>query len=140
MRNFVRCLRVAWNYRARLILSVVCALLAAIFWSANFLAVHPVLKILGQDRPLSESVQADIEAADRESTGTREKLERHRAEIQEIDAVPASARDNSRRETLTGQIANEEWKLKNNGLLIYRLKLLKRLYDHLRIGSPAATG
>src|SRR5579871_5207076 len=131
MRNFVRCLRVAWNYRVRLILSVVCALLAAVFWSANFLAVHPVLKILGQDHSLSDSVQADIDTVVTESGHTREKLERHQTELQELDAQQNGGRDNARRDAVVGQIGQEKWKLGYNGVLIYRLKLLKRLYDYL---------
>lgn len=130
MRNFLRCLRVAWTYRVRLVLSVVCALLAAVFWSANFLAVHPVLKILGEKGSLSQSVQADIDAAVVDSDRTHEKLERHRAELQKSDS------DTSRRKMLDGQISHEEWKLKVNGLMIYRLQLLKRVYDRLLPADP----
>src|SRR5438477_468277 len=47
MKNFLRALRCAWPYRVRLGVSVVCAILAAIFWGLNFTAIYPVLKVIG---------------------------------------------------------------------------------------------
>ncbi|HZY89129.1 MAG TPA: ABC transporter ATP-binding protein [Gemmataceae bacterium] len=46
MKNFLRALRHALPYRRRLILSIVCALCAAVLWGANFTSVYPVLKLL----------------------------------------------------------------------------------------------
>src|ERR1051326_2896581 len=74
MRNFLRCLRVAWPYRRRLLLSVACAVFAALFWSVTFLAIHPALKILGSPKSLTESVQADIDEVEKEATQTRDKV------------------------------------------------------------------
>ena len=46
MKNFLRALRHALPYRRRLVLSIVCALLAAVLWGANFTSIYPVLKLL----------------------------------------------------------------------------------------------
>ncbi len=48
MKNFLRALRHALPYRRRLILSIVCALLAAVLWGANFTSIYPVLTILNK--------------------------------------------------------------------------------------------
>ena len=48
----LRALRYCWPYRHRMVLSVVCALLAAVLWGLNFTAIYPVLKILGSDQNL----------------------------------------------------------------------------------------
>src|SRR5436190_17518762 len=103
MRNFSRCLRACWPYRHRLLLSVACAMLAALFWSVNFLGIHPVLKILGGNKSLPESVQADVDQAQREIGPTREKLERLRVEWDQ------RAGDEERRRELADQISQAEW-------------------------------
>lgn len=60
MKNFLRALRFAWSYRSRAVLSVICALLAAVFWSMNFTAIYPVLKILGSDQNLQQWIAETI--------------------------------------------------------------------------------
>ena len=46
MKNFARLVRFAWPYRVRFGLSLVCAVMVALLWSANISAVYPLLKIL----------------------------------------------------------------------------------------------
>src|SRR5262245_38651475 len=41
MKNFARALRHAWPYRGRLLISVVCALMAAVLWGGNFTSIYP---------------------------------------------------------------------------------------------------
>src|ERR1700730_13284599 len=60
MKNFLRALRFALPYKGRIILSVSCAILAAVFWSLNFTAIYPVLKISGSDKNLQEIVADSI--------------------------------------------------------------------------------
>jgi ATP-binding cassette subfamily B protein/subfamily B ATP-binding cassette protein MsbA len=132
MRNFRRCLRLAKTYRIRLFLSVLCALVAALVWSANFLALHPVLKILGENRSLAESVQEDINAVVNERDRVNEKLVRNRAEFDAlVKAGLKSEPEKQRHEALGGQISQEEKKIWRCDWSIYRLKLLKRVYDRL---------
>jgi subfamily B ATP-binding cassette protein MsbA len=50
MKNFLRALRHALPYRQRLILSIFCAICAAIFWGANFSSIYPVLKLLQDEQ------------------------------------------------------------------------------------------
>src|SRR4051794_15175286 len=46
MKHFARLVRFAWPYRVRFGLSLGCAVMVALLWSANISAVYPLLKIL----------------------------------------------------------------------------------------------
>jgi ATP-binding cassette, subfamily B, bacterial MsbA len=61
MKNFLRALRFALPYRSRLILSLICALFAAVFWSVTFTAIDPILRILRHEKSLQEIIKADIQ-------------------------------------------------------------------------------
>jgi subfamily B ATP-binding cassette protein MsbA len=60
MKNFLRALKFAYPYRGRLILSLVCAVLAAVFWSLTFTAIDPILKVLRHEKTLPEILNAEI--------------------------------------------------------------------------------
>ena len=64
MKNFVRALRYALPYRKRLILSIVCAVFAAVLWGLNFTAIYPVLKLLTTGQSLQ--VWIDVSIADQQ--------------------------------------------------------------------------
>lgn len=125
MRNFLRCVRAACPYRRRLLLSLACAILAAVFWSMNFLAFHPVLKILGGAKSLSESVQVEIDQLRTDAQSHRDKLERLRADL----ANPPGNLSEDEHKQLAGRIDLAEWKVRRNNLALYRLQLLKTFYS-----------
>jgi ATP-binding cassette subfamily B protein/subfamily B ATP-binding cassette protein MsbA len=60
MKNFLRALRHALPYRRRLILSMVCALCAAILWGLNFTSIYPVLKLLHTEQSPHQWVDEQI--------------------------------------------------------------------------------
>ncbi len=125
MRNFLRCVCAASVYRRRLLFSLLCAFLAAAFWSLNFLSFHPVLKILGGAKSLPESVQTEIDQLDLDTQPDREKLERLRAGLAQ---APANMPDDERNR-LAGHLAQTEWKVNRASISIYRLRLLKTFYS-----------
>lgn len=129
MRNFVRAVRNSWPFRFRLASSVLCALLAAAFWSLNFLAIHPVMKILGGTESLSKSVDDDIRQVEHDAASTQRKLDRYREELRKADEewTDGIARDDRKRD-LIGMIAQLEWKLNRASISNYRLQLLKSFY------------
>jgi ATP-binding cassette subfamily B protein/subfamily B ATP-binding cassette protein MsbA len=59
MKNFLRALRYAWPYRRRLLTSVVCAALAALFWGLNLSCIYPVLMTLNTGKSLQEWFEAE---------------------------------------------------------------------------------
>ncbi len=114
MKNFLRSLRYVWPYRRRLVLSVICALLAAALWGLNFTAVYPFLKLLTTERSLQAwvddsigsqekivdtlSKEADVFSADEEKI-RRTEPEGKRKDKRLRDASAASYRSESRLES-----------------------------------------
>jgi ATP-binding cassette subfamily B protein/subfamily B ATP-binding cassette protein MsbA len=66
MKNFLRALRHALPYRRRLILSIFCALCAAILWGLNFTSIYPVLKLLNTEKSPHRWVDEQIEHLEKE--------------------------------------------------------------------------
>jgi ATP-binding cassette subfamily B protein/subfamily B ATP-binding cassette protein MsbA len=96
MKNFLRTLRHAWPYRRRLVLSVTCAVLAAVLWGLNFTSIYPVLKLLHTGQSPQQWVDAHlaalaVEIADLERQG-ESNGDRERKLRQELDRDPEPAR------------------------------------------------
>jgi ATP-binding cassette subfamily B protein/subfamily B ATP-binding cassette protein MsbA len=81
MKNFLRALRHALPYRRRLTLSIVCALLAAVLWGANFTSIYPVLKLLHTGQSPHMWVDERIATNDKEI----DKLQRTVDELNQRD-------------------------------------------------------
>lgn len=90
MKNFVRALRCAFPYRGRLILSVVCAMFAAVLWGLNFTAIYPVLKILGDDKNLHQWVDGEIASAKQASDELQVKADALLKTSHELDKKPST--------------------------------------------------
>ncbi len=80
MKNFARLVRFAWPYRVRFGLSMACAAMVALLWSANITAVLPLLRILFDDMNCQTALAEYTEWYD---TGARAD----RAALEEIDLV-----------------------------------------------------
>jgi ABC-type multidrug transport system fused ATPase/permease subunit len=72
MTNFYRVLHFAWPYRARFLLSLLCAFGVALLWGGNLSAVYPVLKVLFHEQSIPQWVRQE---ASRQSDAVRQ-LER----------------------------------------------------------------
>src|SRR4051794_40420679 len=81
MKNFARLVRFAWPYRLRFGLSLVCAVLVALLWSANISAVLPLLKILFYE---SENCQKWIA---QKVVAQETDIEMIDARLQEVDFI-----------------------------------------------------
>jgi ATP-binding cassette subfamily B protein/subfamily B ATP-binding cassette protein MsbA len=80
MKNFARALRYAWPYRGRLIVSILCAVIAAGVWSLTITCVWPIQTVLMSDKTLQQVVndrindtQASIGEKEREVAGLNDK-------------------------------------------------------------------
>jgi ATP-binding cassette subfamily B protein/subfamily B ATP-binding cassette protein MsbA len=133
MRNFLRAVKNSWPFRTRLILSIACALCAAVFWSLSFLAIHPAMKILGGVTSLPDSVEADIKQIEHEMEGLQYTLQTRREELKSIQDDPAKE---DRKGIDLGVIAQTEWKIQQANLSIYRLQLLKSFYLRMVPSDP----
>src|SRR5437868_9967137 len=75
MKNFLRALRVAWGYRGRLLLSLACALLAAVLWGLMFTCIDPVLYLLKNANKPDNNLQARQEKKIAEAQKVVEEVE-----------------------------------------------------------------
>ncbi|MDX2036466.1 MAG: hypothetical protein SFX72_07430 [Isosphaeraceae bacterium] len=75
MKNFARLLRFAWPYRVRFGLSIVCAMLVALFWGANLGAVYPLLQILFRSENSQHWIAEKVESSTTEVACHEARLE-----------------------------------------------------------------
>src|SRR5207249_718983 len=103
MKNFLRALRYAWPYRGRLIFSVICAVMAAIFWGLTLATIYPVLQGLGKKQTLHDWVKVKI-------NDTKENVRGNKIAVdgitQEIQRTPSG--NDQRVRDLTGDLAKFE--------------------------------
>ena len=88
MKNFLRALRHALPYRRRLILSVLAALFAAIFWGLNFTSIYPVLKLLHTEQSPHDWINEQIKVLDKEITSLEEKIATARQLEHDLEGQP----------------------------------------------------
>lgn len=132
MRNLIRALRYTWPYRRQFILSVVCALLVAVFWSANLSAILPVLKILSEDKTMQAWVADEIGTLEKSVRELTEATNRTEAEVRKLEATPNHPDFENRKRKLTQSLAELQGKLKDQNTLIYRYQVLQmRVIRHL---------
>lgn len=100
MRNYFRCLKQAWPYRHRLILSGLAAVCVSLLWSLNLSAIYPVLKVLSTEDNLQQWVDKEIEAAgkvvnDPVRQAREKQLDAEIARLSGADQPAAFDRENS---------------------------------------------
>ena len=112
MRNFLRALRFAWPYRFRLVLSLICALAAAVCWSVTFTAIDPILKILRHEKSLQEIINAEIKHIQVERIDTaQKKVNELTKELEKAEKIePWRDKDKFMRQ-IANELAREQTKL-----------------------------
>jgi ATP-binding cassette subfamily B protein/subfamily B ATP-binding cassette protein MsbA len=126
MKNFLRSLRYSWAYRGRLILSFVCALLAAALWSLTFTAITPVQALL-KGGNLHDWVDECIAQAEAQEKEARENpdWQHAREKLAALDAWPDGPEKDKAHRKWTGDVARYETYLNNATTLKYRYLQLK---------------
>ncbi len=125
MKNFLRALRHSWPYRGRLLLSIGCALMAAILWSLNFTAIYPVLKILGNEQTLQGWIDEQINATQKQIDTWHAELDRRRQEARTLEVQPDSPEHNRQEREQAGHMAQLESRLHTASASLYRYQLTK---------------
>src|SRR5262245_5552067 len=121
MSSFLRALLMAWSYRLRFALSVVCALLVAVLWGANLSTVYPILKVFFHKQNLQAWIDEQVET-DRESLRDLElQIEGVRGKLETIPSGPAYQR-------ALGALAEESGQLERD-----RVRTMWRLRSHERL-------
>jgi ATP-binding cassette, subfamily B, bacterial MsbA len=115
MRNFVRALRHAWPYRRRLVISVICALLAAVLWGLNLTSIYPVLKLLHSEQSPLQWVDECIAQGQKEIDALSTHIDDEEKEYKKWDKIWETKEKKKEAETaklkLTNDLARTEGKL-----------------------------
>ncbi|WP_020472666.1 ABC transporter ATP-binding protein [Zavarzinella formosa] len=135
MRNFLRALKLALPYRGRLVLSLVCALCAALLWGLNFTAVYPVMKVLGSNMNLQQWVDVRIELIERDITEKDRETDELKARQTVVEGFGhGEARDNELHR-LTDRLDRAEKHLSESRSRQWRYQQLKHhVVRHLPTG------
>ncbi len=130
MKNFLRALKYAWPYRYRVLLSVLCALLAAILWGLNFTAIYPLLKILGGEENLQSWVNKTIKKVDKETIPPlQDKIKEIQDKKADLELQPDGAQVRIDIRKISGNLADWESKLESARNESYRYQVAKRFID-----------
>jgi ATP-binding cassette subfamily B protein/subfamily B ATP-binding cassette protein MsbA len=84
MKNFLRALRHALPYRRRFVLSVLCAVCAAVFWGGNFSSVYPVLTLLPTGQSPHDWVNEQIEKIQKDVADHTREIDTKTGELEEL--------------------------------------------------------
>jgi ATP-binding cassette subfamily B protein/subfamily B ATP-binding cassette protein MsbA len=118
-------LRWTWPYRRRLVLSLLCALCAAILWGLNLTTIYPVLRVLEDGKGWPDQVQEEIDRLQREYKHESDKLDSLHQELRQVETWPDSRLRLSRERELAGSIARAESKASGLSRRIYWQQVLK---------------
>jgi ATP-binding cassette subfamily B protein/subfamily B ATP-binding cassette protein MsbA len=119
MKNFLRALRHALPYRRRLVLSMVCALLAAVLWGLNFTSIYPVLKLLHTEQSPHQWIDGKIAYYENEIRGWELLTNRKSEEKQQLERERDELRRDPERQ---GSSVVVEQKLRDATHELYKLE------------------
>jgi ATP-binding cassette, subfamily B, bacterial MsbA len=125
MKNFLRALRHAFPYRQRLILSILCAVCAAILWGLNFTSIYPVLKLLHTGQSPQQWIADHIKLLETDIASLEEDARRNSEHEKAIDDIPAGKFRDDETKRLTYEKARVEDKLAWLGKKLFWYQVLQ---------------
>jgi ATP-binding cassette, subfamily B, bacterial MsbA len=111
MKNFLRALKFALRYRGRLIVSLMCALVAAALWGMSLTAVNPVLQILTSGRNLQQWLDLKMQDVSVEIAKLEKEIDALAAGKREVEAKPPSSDREQALHKITQELETREAKL-----------------------------
>ena len=126
MKNFLRGLRFAWPYRGRLIVSIICAVLAAALWGLNFTCIYPTLKLLHAETSLLAEVDILIAGIQRDIDKVEVGLEGLQIKARELDRMVSNRYSEQMRRDATRDLVKQEGRLENLRRSLYHHRLVRK--------------
>ena len=140
MKNFLRALRVSWSYRGRLILSLACALVAAILWGLTFTAISPALNILGEKHPnLQALCQSRIDELQKKIAELNKEQKGLDEEAEKLTVLPPSEARAKEMRKVTLRLTRIERDLVNANRKLYFYSLAELYTGKLFPNDPFRT-
>ena len=125
MKNFLRAVKFALRYRGRLIISVLCALVAAAIWGMTFSAVYPVLKLMETKQSLQVWVDGRIAEIDKDIAAREADKDSFEARKRDIEAMPLGKDREEKLHKITEDLDTKEARLANERSRLWRHQQLK---------------
>lgn len=130
MKHYLQALRFSWPYRGRITASIICALIAAVFWSLNFTAIYPVLKIIGGEQNLQSWANSSIQKVEEQIKPLEKELADLSKRCAALKAEQEESKERDREERRASLIlARLESKLESLRHQLYNYQLLKQYID-----------
>lgn len=107
MGNFPRVIPFVWPHRRKVMLSMLFAMLVALFWGLNLSAAFPVVKVLLQGQGIHQFVDAQIDKAQIEIDKKTAKLESLDQDLQELKGRTGQAAADERMRILEDQASQQ---------------------------------
>ena len=128
MKNFVRALRCSWPYRGRLLISFICALIAAALWGGTFATISPILNILNQKKNIQEWAATKIKSTDEHIKNLTSNRKNPSQEVDELNEKPSDPRRDQRLRDLTKQLAGIDGQLNSAEWQVF-------IYKHVQFNA-----
>jgi ATP-binding cassette subfamily B protein/subfamily B ATP-binding cassette protein MsbA len=126
MKNFVRALRHAGPYYHRFVISILCALLAAILWGLNFTSIYPVLKLLHTGQSLHQWVDECIKTNEVEAKRIEGRIDQLREEERDLLREPPSDGLTKHKRDLANDLFKREMELTRVRSALYWYQVLQK--------------
>jgi ATP-binding cassette subfamily B protein/subfamily B ATP-binding cassette protein MsbA len=139
MKNFLRALRCSWPHRWRLIVSVACALIAAIVWGLIFTSISPVLHILDKRQNLQEWARTSIKETEHRIAELKAKRDGPVHEAEALNDLPQAPLHDKRLRDLTRQIAGLESDLRSANVELYLYRVAEWYFARFLPTDPFLT-
>ena len=139
MKNFLRALRCAWPYRGRLMVSVVCAVMAAAFWGLNCGTVSPLLAIILGNTNLQAWIDAQVTSTQQHIDDYQKEVDDWNHRLKDLDKqAPGPIVDKARRDYFNA-MAKVQSNLDSATTHNHRLLVAKKYVDKLLPTDPFRT-
>ena len=125
MKNFLRAIKFALRYRWRLVISVVCAFVAAILFGLNFSAVYPLLQMMMTDRNLQQWIDAKMKDVEEDIAQKEKELDLLSEKKRRIDTLPPGKLRDNESHNVTEELGTKEGRLATSRARQWRYQLVK---------------
>jgi ATP-binding cassette subfamily B protein/subfamily B ATP-binding cassette protein MsbA len=129
MKNFLRALRHAYPYRWRLLISITCALCAAILWGLNFTSIYPVLKLLHTGQSPQQWIAAHIEVLQTDIASLEIDAKRISEREKQVEQLPPGKFHDDEAKRVTLEKARIDGKLEGQGRKLYTYQVAQTIFN-----------
>ncbi len=130
MHNFFRALQFAWPHRWKFIASLLCAIMVALLWGANFTAIYPFLKILTEKKRPQEWIKEQNEFYDGQLEQLRKNVNKGEEDQAKAANEPPGADRDKKLAKISGELAHDQELLASTERSSYWTWKLRRLIDN----------